>query len=228
MGHATPPPRAVVFDVDGTLYRQPPLRRRMALELLAAAASRPLPTLRAIRIVGRFRAEREALRALGRPERPLDELQYESPARRLGVDPEAVRTIVHEWIHRRPLRHLASCRRPDLVAALDRLADLGVPVAVFSDYPAEAKLSALGLEGRAAFALSATEPPVNAFKPHPAGFLEAARRLGLAPHQVLYVGDRAEVDLDGAIAAGLRARLVGSSRHAAPSFAAILDEQRLS
>jgi len=194
----------------------------MALELLLAAAVRPASTGRAIRILRCFRATREELRALGRPVQPLEALQYDEPARRLGLDATEVRGVVDLWIHRRPLRHLARHRRPDLLPALDRLADRDVAVAVFSDYPAEAKLEALGLGGRAAFALAATDPEVNAFKPHAAGFLEGARRLGLDPAEVLYVGDRIDVDRDAAVAAGLRAALVGSSAHASPGFASLL------
>jgi len=194
----------------------------MAFELLLAAAAHPATTGRAIRILRGFRATRETLRALGRPDRPLETLQYEESARRLGMEPDEVRRVVDEWIHRRPLRHLAHHRRSDLLPALDLLAELGIPVAVFSDYPAEAKLTALGLEGRAAFALAATDPEVNAFKPHAAGFVEGARRLGVDPADVLYVGDRVDVDRDGAAAAGLRAALVGSSAHASPDFASLL------
>ena len=42
-------------------------------------------------------------------------------------------------------------------------------------------------------------------KPRPAAFLRVCEALGLAPAQVLYVGDEHEVDVLGARAAGLRA-----------------------
>ena len=42
-------------------------------------------------------------------------------------------------------------------------------------------------------------------KPHPQAFTLLAAALGFAPHQVAYVGDDIEVDIDGAAAAGLAA-----------------------
>jgi putative hydrolase of the HAD superfamily len=51
---------------------------------------------------------------------------------------------------------------------------------------------------------------VNAFKPHPRGFLAAAERWGLAPDSILYVGDRPEVDAVGAAAAGMRCVVIGA------------------
>jgi FMN phosphatase YigB (HAD superfamily) len=59
----------------------------------------------------------------------------------------------------------------------------------------------------------ATVPAINAFKPHPRGFEEACARLGLEPSEVLYVGDRAEVDGVGARAAGMRCAIVSGGKH---------------
>lgn len=42
-------------------------------------------------------------------------------------------------------------------------------------------------------------------KPHPEVFREAARRLGLPPAEILYVGDNPRADIAGAKAAGMRA-----------------------
>ena len=57
--------------------------------------------------------------------------------------------------------------------------------------------------------LCATDPEIDAFKPHPRGFLYACRRWSLDPAEVAYVGDRADVDLAGAAAAGMPGYLVG-------------------
>jgi len=39
----------------------------------------------------------------------------------------------------------------------------------------------------------------------------AAERLGVAPHEALYVGDRRDVDVAGAHAAGMHAAWIGTS-----------------
>ncbi len=50
-----------------------------------------------------------------------------------------------------------------------------------------------------------TSCEVGAAKPDPRLFAEAARRLGLPPSEILHVGDRPELDLAGATAAGFGA-----------------------
>jgi HAD superfamily hydrolase (TIGR01549 family) len=200
--------RGVLFDLDGTLYRQAPLRRRMAAELLASPLAGPLSALRAARGVALFRRTRETLRAepggVGR-------LQYALPAERLGVDPAVVEGWVREWIHERPLRHLRRLRAAGLEELLDALAGRGLRFGVFSDYPARDKLEALGVGGRFDPVLCATDPEIDAFKPNPRGFLRACELWGLDPRQVLYVGDRADVDAEGARRAGMPCVLVGGS-----------------
>ena len=213
MAEAPPPGAyaAVLFDLDGTLYRQGPLRRRMLGELARSPLRvGPRATWRVVRRLRVFRRVREELRELGRPAEPLVELQYRVPAERLGEAPEAVRGTVEEWMYARPLPFLARCARPDLAPLLDRLAGLGMRLGVFSDYPVEEKLVALGVRRRFDLALCAVEPDVNAFKPHPRGFQLAAERWNLEPERVLYVGDRPEVDARGARAAGMSCVLVGA------------------
>ena len=51
--------------------------------------------------------------------------------------------------------------------------------------------------------VAATDPEVNAFKPHPQGFQVSARKWDLSVDEILYVGDRASVDGRGAQAAGM-------------------------
>jgi HAD superfamily hydrolase (TIGR01509 family) len=210
--------RCVVFDLDGTLYSQPPMRRRMLVELALAPLAGPGQALRTMRALKAFREDRERLRELGQPAEPLAELQYSRPAARLGVPVDDVRRAVEEWMFRRPLRHLAPCARPALAASLQRLGAAGLGLGVFSDYPVEQKLAALGVRDAFTVRVDATDPAINAFKPHPRGFVVAAERLGAAPAETLYVGDRLDVDVAGAHAAGMHAAWIG--RQATRSAAA--------
>jgi putative hydrolase of the HAD superfamily len=70
----------------------------------------------------------------------------------------------------------------------------------------EAKLAALGLLDSIGPVLCATA--IGAKKPDPEAFRQTHQRLGLAPGEVLYVGDEHEVDVLGARAAGLHAVLL--------------------
>ena len=191
--------RVVVFDVDGTLYDQRPLRRRMWLALIAHCLARPreITVLRTLRLYRRLREElaEEASEAIGR-------LQYERPASLLGLSPEAVQLAVETWMHQRPLPLLRRCRYPGVERVFEALRASGRTIAIFSDYPAEAKLKALGL--RADIAVCATDPDVQRLKPHPLGLQRVLERAGAGPEECLFIGDRDE--RDGACARRLGVR----------------------
>jgi FMN phosphatase YigB (HAD superfamily) len=225
-GRPTLPPwpdlRAVLFDLDGTLYDQRRLRVLMALELLALAAASPRRAPRVWKSIASFRHAREELRALGQPTAQLETLQYTEAARRAHTDEAAMRAVVEEWIFRRPLRHLPRCRRRGLREHLRFLRERGLSVGIFSDYPGRDKLLALGVAEHVSLVVCATDAAVNAFKPHPRGLTHACGAWGLRPEQVLYVGDRPDVDAPPAAALGMPCAIVGVSfrdgRSAAPPF----------
>jgi len=181
--------RLVVFDVDGTLYDQRPLRRRMLLVLLRHCLVHPhdLSLLRTLKTFRRLREEmaEQASDDIGR-------LQYERPAALLGSSPETVRQTVEAWMHERPLRYLRGCRYPAVERVFEALKSSGRTTAIFSDYPAAAKLRALGL--RADLQVAATDPDVQRLKPHPLGLHRVLERTGIPAEACLYIGDRDERD----------------------------------
>jgi HAD superfamily hydrolase (TIGR01549 family) len=202
--------RGVLFDVDGTLYHQRPLRLRMALELAFAPllTGQPAAGLRAVRVLREYRRCHEELRTPSHAGL-VASAQISKAARRAGVTPDEATSIVEQWMVRRPLRHLSRYRRDGLVEALEQLQRAGVVLGVLSDYPAHAKLEALGVADYFSLTLCTTDEGINALKPRPDGFLVACQRWGLTPEEVLYVGDRPEVDGAGALAAGLRCAIIG-------------------
>lgn len=221
--HETPsaPPievAGVLFDLDGTLYDQPKLRRAMVVELVRAAVRAPRRTAEAVRRLRLFRSMREELRgpAEDAARAPLGDRQFDVPAARLGITPEALRGTVEEWMFERPAPALARAAWPGLRPTLTRLRALGLRLGVFSDYPPAAKLAALGVDDLFDVALGATDADVDAFKPDPAGFLKGAEALGLAPREVVYVGDRVDVDAEGARRAGMRSVIIDAKRPASP------------
>jgi HAD superfamily hydrolase (TIGR01549 family) len=197
--------RAVLLDVDGTLYHQLPLRYLMALELstLPFAMRSFTSAYRIWRSLAYFRWVREELRGLRQPESCLAELQYTEVARQVGMAPEDIEEIVSEWMLWRPLKYLTICRRRNIAKFFSFLGDKGMQIGVFSDYPVIEKISSLGLSPWVSVALCATDPEIDALKPHPKGFLRACALWGLLPEEVLYVGDRPEVDAIGAASAGM-------------------------
>jgi FMN phosphatase YigB (HAD superfamily) len=197
--------RAVLLDIDGTLYSQHALRSLMALELcMLPLANRSLTsaykTCRAIRC---FRDVREQLRNIPAPGVSLTRLQYAETAKQIGEEPATIESMVSEWLYQRPLKYLRFCRRRGVGTFFSFLEHKGLQAGVFSDYAVIDKLRALGLFDRISVALCATDPAINAFKPHPCGFLRACTIWGLRPEEVLYVGDRPETDAVGAAMAGM-------------------------
>jgi phosphoglycolate phosphatase/putative hydrolase of the HAD superfamily len=217
------PLRAVLLDVDGTLYQQRVLRAFMALELCTL----PLinfsyqSTANVWKILVTFRRVREELREMGAPPESLGQLQYIHTAQRMDIDTTAVAEAVSEWLFRRPLKYLRLCRRNGIEAFFSFLENNNLYIGLFSDYPAGEKLAAMKLAGSKIWpVLCATDAQVNAFKPHPKGFLRASELWGLAPDEVLYIGDRFEVDAAGAAAAGMPCAIISDGRRkkVAPRF----------
>ncbi|MBI4889645.1 MAG: HAD family hydrolase [Acidobacteria bacterium] len=196
-------PRAIVFDVDGTLYDAGPLRWRMAIRLVRGYAGHPWRLWRAARVLSAWRRALEELRRSEAAWRiPGD--QYRRAAELCGVGEDQVRALVGQWFEEAPLELLGGAARPGLRELLTAAQAKGISLAVLSDYPAQAKLEALGLAEFFSAVTSAGDADVQAYKPDPRGLLATLARLGVAPERAIYVGDRAEVDGECARRAGVR------------------------
>jgi HAD superfamily hydrolase (TIGR01509 family) len=201
--------RAVLFDLDGTLYRQGAMRFLMALELATLAVTGPRSALGRWRALSEYRKAQETLRSKASMSGGTDD-QVQIASQRSGVPPSEVRAIVNEWMIERPLKYLPLCRPRGLDAFLDFLDAQHLQMGILSDYPAEAKLEALGLRQRFSPILWTGDPDVAALKPSPRGFLVACQRWRLTPREVLMVGDRPEVDAAGATAAGMPSVIISA------------------
>jgi HAD superfamily hydrolase (TIGR01549 family) len=218
--------RAVLFDLDGTLYRQKPMRVLMALELATLAVRHPLQAPVSWRVLSEFRKAQEALRGRETSRGGAFE-QLELTARRTGLSVDRVEAIVIEWMIERPLKYMVRCRAEGLVPLLDFLSERGIKVGVLSDYPPELKLQALGVAGRFSVVLCATDPEIGKFKPHPSGFLVASARWQVDPSEVLVVGDRPDADAAGAAAAGMPCAIIGKQTTNTGDFVSLHSLERL-
>jgi putative hydrolase of the HAD superfamily len=98
---------------------------------------------------------------------------------------------------------------PDVPPALGSLREAGIAVCVGSNFDGRLRRVVRGLPGLSGLAdCLVISSEVGYRKPHPAFYEAACRRLGLAPGQVLFVGDDREHDVHGASRAGLRALLL--------------------
>lgn len=198
--------RAVIFDVDGTLYDQRRLRKMMVRELGLFCLTHPWRISEA-NIVSKFRHLREE--NFAREETSLEEAQYRWTAEALGIDASRVRRVVEDWMFARPLKHLKACRPAGLKELFDRARRKGVKIGVFSDYPPAQKLAALEL---AADALAcATDARVNRFKPDSTGLKTVCGALGVDPCETLHIGDRTDRDEPAARGCGAESIVLPAS-----------------
>ncbi|HEY3346886.1 MAG TPA: HAD family hydrolase [Nitrospirota bacterium] len=202
--------RGILFDLDGTLYFQPRVQAIMLTRILKEVAlTRPwLCQWEVVKVLRAFRKNRENLRAIPAGS-GIRGLQYSVVAEELGIMPGRVKEIVELFMYEKPLSALKSISNARTREAIERLKKRNFKIGVFSDYPAEDKLAALGLEYTLFDVVAdSTMPEIDALKPNPRGFIYSADKMGLAPSEVLYVGDRVDVDIAGAAGAGMKGALV--------------------
>lgn len=200
------PVRGVLLDAGNTLVFPDPARIREVLSAHGADASPEL-----------FReAEREARLALSlavgeRATGHEDQFWHDyftTIFRRSGVGDEGLDAVGHALRSLHATDHLWTHVPEGTDAALRALLAAGYRVGVVSnaDGRVEALLEERGLTPLVEFVLDSHVVGVS--KPDPRIFRMGVERLGLAPEEVLYVGDLYAVDVLGARAAGLRAVLL--------------------
>jgi FMN phosphatase YigB (HAD superfamily) len=195
--------KAWLVDLDGTLYSPGPLKLLMGLELVLLGPWH-------LRKIKAFREEHERLR-----EEQVDcagdpfGKQLERAANRLQCPPADLERVVRDWMVRRPCRWLPRFRKSQLIQEIAEFRAAGGRAALVSDYPASAKLKALGAADLFEVVVANGEPggPTQ-LKPNPAGYLEAASRLGVDPEDCLVIGDREDADGEAARSAEMEFRLV--------------------
>jgi HAD superfamily hydrolase (TIGR01549 family) len=209
-------PLAWLVDLDGTLYRQKPVRLAMALELVVCGPHR-------IRLVQAFRRAQEALRIENSPapvfadapristrvdRSPYDE-QLRRAAEAVGQPIETIRPLLQHWMEERPAKWLRMFRRQSLLTEIAAFRATGGKTALVSDYPAETKLAGMGVRNLFDLVVASGEPGGPAtLKPSPEGFLLAAQRLQIAPADCLVIGDRHDADGQAAARARMKFRFV--------------------
>ncbi|MEL7531398.1 MAG: HAD family hydrolase [Bacteroidota bacterium] len=183
----------VIFDLDGTLYSLSRLRSLVVRDLLLYYCWRPhrWPELR---IIQKFRALREALG--DQPHQNIAQYQYEITAQATGTKTEKVKSLIEEWMIDRPIKHLRAIQYAEASLLFEALREAGIKIAVFSDFPAEAKLKGMGLN--ADYIIDATQAEIDQLKPHPAGLKHLLALSGLKAQQCLFVGDRDDRDGEAA------------------------------
>lgn len=101
--------KVAIFDVDGTLYTQSKLRKKMLFSLLSYYALRPW-RLKEMLMLQHFRLEREKRPGDIGPD--LENAQYQWCAERGNYKVADIKKVVDKWIFTYPNKYLASCTYP--------------------------------------------------------------------------------------------------------------------
>lgn len=202
--------KLVVFDVDGTLYNQEMLRRKMLFRLLRHYVFRPWK-FKEIFILYHFRKERE-LHA-GTIGGGIETLQYEWCASATRTFPSIVRAVTDKWLQVEPLALLKQCRFKGVEVLFKALHQYNIKLAVYSDFPASQKLKALDL--MVDLVACSTQPEIDALKPAPNGLEYLMQNFGVNANECLFIGDREDLDAVCASNAGVHMLLIQKSD---PSF----------
>ncbi|GAB1482125.1 HAD family hydrolase [Treponema sp.] len=186
---------AVAFDLDGTLYPN----YRLYLKLVPFI-------IKEHRLLMAMGKARDALREAAQVGRFYD-LQARIMAKILHDDPSRVKERTEKLIYRgwEPLFHGMKLF-PGLPETLAAFRDDGLKLGLLSDFPPETKLENLGLADL--WDATLCSEYVGRLKPDPAPFLELAKRLGLPPERILYVGNSIPYDVVGARGVGMKTALI--------------------
>jgi putative hydrolase of the HAD superfamily len=189
---------ALGFDLDGTLYPNFRLYVRLVPFLLTGH--------RLLWAMGRARTQ---LRQRGGYGGDFYEGQARLMGELLGERAERVRERTERLIYRGFERHFRKIRLfPHVRETFDAFRAAGIPLGLLSDFPPETKLDKLGI--RDYWQVLGCSELSGRLKPDPLPFLDLAGRMGVSPERMLYLGNSAAYDVQGARRAGMKTALIRS------------------
>jgi HAD superfamily hydrolase (TIGR01549 family) len=207
-------PKAILMDVDGTLYGKHAVQRAMLMQLGAEIIARPRAGYRLLRALRAYRTAQERLRR-GAECGPAS-YQYKLAEDISGISECQIRSAVRLWMQQVPLQFIRRSRFPGVKEFCEWAVAHNVVLGVVSDYDAHDKLRALELAPLISAVVCAQDSEVDRFKPDTKGLLYALQKLGAQPHEAIYIGDRFETDALAAIASGLECFLLARSVERTP------------
>jgi len=193
--------KAIVFDIDGTLYRSREYVKQLIdgmCEVLSEILS--IPREQALKVYQSIRSKTGSI-SLG--------------LREVGID----RRKFYEKLVGKLDPHQAIQPRPELKKMLRELRKMGLKVGCHTNSSrglARLVLNALGLDLED-FDVVITSDDAEP-KPMPDGYLRIVDQLAVKPEEILYVGDRWAVEVKPAKELGMKTALVSKRRKGEPDI----------
>lgn len=192
--------KAVIFDLDGTLYR----KSGLPLKLICS-------DLRHMFVLGNERKARAELKGRWFGD---EQAYYDALYERVAQLSHISRCMAKRWYEQgympsmqRVLRRCYSIE-PWVEGLLSDLRRQGIKLAVYSDYGClNERLEALGFDRRWVD-VTADAPSLGGLKPCKQSGDRICEMLGVAPAEILMVGDRDDTDGETARRCGMRFQLV--------------------
>lgn len=194
----------VIFDVDGTLYNQSHLRKKMLFSLMKYFIFQPWK-INELLILYHFRKEREKNK--GYRGANINEQQYIWCQQKINQPIAKIKEVINKWIFTYPNQFLKDCTYPGIHLLFKSLAERNIRIAIYSDYDSIEKMQSMALN--ADLYVSSTDANISAFKPNPDGLEFICTELGIRnKSKCLFIGDRIELDGECAKAASMSFLLV--------------------
>ncbi len=175
-----------VFDVDGTLYDQPRLRRMMAMRLLGYYMCHPFRVSELL-ILQHFRKVKDSW-----TKSSSEEDIIEKTAADMGTQSDRVRAVVKKWIYESPSDVIRKTADIKLIELIRGLREKGKKVVVLSDYPAKDKLDILDVSVDGIY--DPDDERIDELKPSSKGLKVIMEDTGASCDEMLMIGDRPEKD----------------------------------
>ncbi len=187
-----------IFDLDGTLYDQRKLRLRIFFALLYQLLTFKI-SLNHLAILITFRKQREKHKGYKSPTIETD--QYTWCSEKIGQPVKRIKTTIEALMYELPLKFLKSTLYPGVSEFMKILAREGYKIAVYSDYPIDAKLVVLGLSVDKTFC--STDEAIACLKPNKDALLAICQYFNCNVKEAIYVADRDDTDGKSAKMAGI-------------------------
>jgi FMN phosphatase YigB (HAD superfamily) len=212
--------RAIVTDVDGTLYCQNFVRTRVAAKMLANFFRAPLRTIREVRCIQIYRQAQEIVRKQEFANTGKGQLALAATRSRESIS--FVQHCTGYWMEEVPMPYLRSAMRPGVNEFLTWAKRNGFRIGALSDYPARGKLRSMGLLHLMDVVIDSDSADFQ-LKPSPKGLERALAELDVKPNETIYVGDRVEVDGTAGERAGVRCFILNRKDQTSASIASFTE-----